>query len=65
MALLDVAGALTAFGSPVNAERISIQLRRDTKDDKRVPVPSHRHASPSAPWPWVDLDDGKSWQFEL
>ena len=24
----------------------------------RVPHPSHRHAAPSAPWPWVDLDDG-------
>jgi len=30
------------------------------KDDRtRVPHPSHRHASPSAPWPWVDLGDGK------
>ncbi|KAF9559806.1 hypothetical protein CPC08DRAFT_637387 [Agrocybe pediades] len=28
------------------------------KDDRtRVPHPSHRHASPSAPWPWVDLED--------
>uniref|UniRef100_A0A8H8CID2 Uncharacterized protein n=1 Tax=Psilocybe cubensis TaxID=181762 RepID=A0A8H8CID2_PSICU len=33
-------------------------LRFDPKDDKsRVPAPSHRHASPSAPWPWVDLED--------
>ena len=24
----------------------------------RVPHPSHRHAAPSAPWPWIDLDDG-------
>ncbi|KAH9474783.1 hypothetical protein JR316_0013248 [Psilocybe cubensis] len=33
-------------------------LRLDPKDDKgRVPHPSHRHASPSAPWPWVDLED--------
>jgi hypothetical protein len=63
MALLEVTGALTAFGSPANAEIISIQSK-NTKDDKRVPVPSHRHASPSAPWPWVDLDDGKS-KFEL
>ncbi|PPQ66789.1 hypothetical protein CVT24_008698 [Panaeolus cyanescens] len=23
----------------------------------RVPHPSHRHAAPSAPWPWVDLED--------
>ena len=24
----------------------------------RVPNPPHRHAAPSAPWPWVDIDDG-------
>ncbi|KAF8892914.1 hypothetical protein BD779DRAFT_1436236 [Infundibulicybe gibba] len=24
---------------------------------KQVPTPSHRHAAPSAPWPWVDLED--------
>jgi hypothetical protein len=23
----------------------------------RVPAPSHRHAAPSGPWPWQDLDD--------
>jgi hypothetical protein len=28
-------------------------------DPSRVPNPSHRHAAPSAPWPWVDLGDGK------
>ena len=28
------------------------------KELDRVPHPSHRHAAPSAPWPWVDLDDG-------
>ena len=27
----------------------------------RIAPPSHRHAAPSAPWPWVDIqDDGKS-----
>ncbi|EKM78431.1 hypothetical protein AGABI1DRAFT_129541 [Agaricus bisporus var. burnettii JB137-S8] len=26
-------------------------------DTLRVPNPSHRHAAPSAPWPWVDLGD--------
>ncbi|KJA25334.1 hypothetical protein HYPSUDRAFT_37835 [Hypholoma sublateritium FD-334 SS-4] len=32
--------------------------RKEPKEDKgRVPRPSHRHASPSAPWPWVDLED--------
>ncbi|KAF8153212.1 hypothetical protein B0H34DRAFT_820059 [Crassisporium funariophilum] len=30
----------------------------NVKDDPtRVPHPSHRHAAPSAPWPWVDLED--------
>jgi len=58
MALLEVAGVLTAVGSPANAEVISL-AKGDLRDEKRVPVPSHRHASPSAPWPWVDLDDGK------
>ncbi|KAF8463036.1 hypothetical protein JB92DRAFT_3136636 [Gautieria morchelliformis] len=24
---------------------------------RRVPAPSHRHAAPSGPWPWQDLDD--------
>lgn len=28
----------------------------------RVPLPSHRHASPSAPWPWVDIEDGERHQ---
>ncbi|TFK31450.1 hypothetical protein BDQ12DRAFT_694126 [Crucibulum laeve] len=23
----------------------------------RIPPPSHRHAAPSAPWPWVDIED--------
>ncbi|KAF9011850.1 hypothetical protein BDQ17DRAFT_1405449 [Cyathus striatus] len=22
-----------------------------------IPIPSHRHAAPSAPWPWVDISD--------
>lgn len=34
-------------------------LRSLTKHDdpSRVPLPSHRHAAPSAPWPWIDLQD--------
>ena len=24
----------------------------------QVPHPSHRHAAPSAPWPWIDIEDG-------
>lgn len=26
-------------------------------DHDQIPPPSHRHAAPSAPWPWVDIDD--------
>src|SRR2546421_71712 len=41
-------------------------MQRDTfdvpyrEDTGRIPNPSHRHAAPSAPWPWVDLNDGIS-----
>ncbi|RDB19710.1 hypothetical protein Hypma_013163 [Hypsizygus marmoreus] len=31
---------------------------RDSEDKKRIPAPSHRHAAPSAPWPWIDIHDG-------
>ena len=58
MSLMGVTAALAATGSPANAELISLHSRKDTKDDNRVPHPSHRHAAPSAPWPWVDLEDG-------
>lgn len=27
------------------------------EDEARIPNPSYRHAAPSAPWPWVDLND--------
>ncbi|KAH0578500.1 hypothetical protein H2248_003642 [Termitomyces sp. 'cryptogamus'] len=27
------------------------------EEKKRLPTPSHRHAAPSAPWPWVDIHD--------
>ncbi|KAF8997735.1 hypothetical protein BDQ17DRAFT_1544282 [Cyathus striatus] len=25
--------------------------------DSNIPNPSHRHGAPSAPWPWMDIDD--------
>ncbi|KAH6910723.1 hypothetical protein BKA70DRAFT_1271341 [Coprinopsis sp. MPI-PUGE-AT-0042] len=31
--------------------------RQDAGTEK-IPPPSHRHAAPSAPWPWVDIQDG-------
>ncbi|KAF8157287.1 hypothetical protein BJ912DRAFT_1035868 [Pholiota molesta] len=47
--------SLRSLRSPAPSMR---SARKDPKDDKgRVPHPSHRHASPSAPWPWVDLED--------
>ncbi|PPQ75033.1 hypothetical protein CVT26_011931 [Gymnopilus dilepis] len=27
------------------------------EDRRRLAPPPHRHAAPSAPWPWVDIDD--------
>lgn len=27
------------------------------EEKKRLPTPSHRHAAPSAPWPWIDIHD--------
>ncbi|KDR77304.1 hypothetical protein GALMADRAFT_246652 [Galerina marginata CBS 339.88] len=41
-----------------SARSAAASARKDPKaDTTRVPHPSHRHASPSAPWPWVDLED--------
>ena len=35
-----------------------VQRLASQDDLNRVPHPSHRHAAPSAPWPWIDLGDG-------
>ncbi len=32
---------------------------------KRPTAPSHRHAAPSAPWPWIDIEDGTTDISEL
>ncbi|KAF5343049.1 hypothetical protein D9758_011150 [Tetrapyrgos nigripes] len=32
---------------------------RYLKNKYARPLPSHRHAAPSAPWPWINLHDGK------
>ncbi|KDR77305.1 hypothetical protein GALMADRAFT_440828 [Galerina marginata CBS 339.88] len=29
----------------------------ELEDFARIAPPSHRHAAPSAPWPWVDIED--------
>jgi hypothetical protein len=37
---------------------IDIPMEHSLTDwPSRVPAPSHRHAAPSGPWPWQDLDD--------
>ncbi|KAF8809596.1 hypothetical protein BYT27DRAFT_7135830 [Phlegmacium glaucopus] len=42
----------------MSTQNLHIIEKEASKDDSnRVPHPSHRHAAPSAPWPWVDLDD--------
>lgn len=39
--------------------RLPLIEKEPSRDDShRVPHPSHRHATPSAPWSWTDLDDG-------
>jgi hypothetical protein len=44
----------------MRSKRSAYSVRKDPKEDKeRIPHPSHRHASPSAPWPWVDIEDGE------
>ncbi|KAF6751702.1 hypothetical protein DFP72DRAFT_906894 [Ephemerocybe angulata] len=37
----------------------SIRMHETTtgSDPNRIRPPSHRHAAPSAPWPWVDIGD--------
>ncbi|KAH9474784.1 hypothetical protein JR316_0013249 [Psilocybe cubensis] len=37
----------------------SLRLRRKKRkeDSSKIHPPSHRHAAPSAPWPWVDIQD--------
>ncbi|KAF5325049.1 hypothetical protein D9619_009601 [Psilocybe cf. subviscida] len=52
--LADAISLRSLRGSPAP----SVRTRKEPREDKsRVPHPSHRHASPSAPWPWVDLED--------
>jgi len=31
---------------------------KELEEKQRLPIPSHRHAAPSAPWPWIDIHDG-------
>ena len=57
--LRDDAASMRSRRSARSA-RSAHSVRKDPKEDKgKIPHPSHRHAAPSAPWPWVDLEDGK------
>ena len=33
-----------------------MELKHLDRMPKSVPLPSHRHATPSGPWPWMDLE---------
>ena len=34
----------------------STELKKFDRMPQSIPLPSHRHAIPSGPWPWMDLD---------
>jgi hypothetical protein len=40
----------------MDTEAEAIQLETLRILPKGVPLPSHRHATPSGPWPWMDLE---------
>jgi len=67
MELQAATTTLAAAGNPLSvgaasvrsAPSMRVSIRMPPMDDPdRVPHPSHRHAAPSAPWPWIDLEDG-------
>ena len=35
------------------------------QEKSKLPVPSHRHAAPSAPWPWINIHDGEPYLVNL
>ncbi|KAF8991944.1 hypothetical protein BDQ17DRAFT_1432743 [Cyathus striatus] len=44
---------------PKSRSHPSVNLTSNTPPrNSLIPTHSHRHAAPSAPWPWVDIDDG-------
>jgi len=68
MELQAATTTLAAAGNPLPVDaasvrsapsmRVSIRMA-PMEDPDRVPhLASHRHAAPSAPWPWIDLEDG-------
>jgi len=51
---------LRDVAASTHSRRSAHSARKDPKEDEGgIPHPSHRHASPSAPWPWVDFEDGE------
>ncbi len=61
--LLDIPTMLGRTASnQSNSDIISVMStlsaqRKTAELQNRVPIPSHRHAAPSGPWPWIDLED--------
>ncbi|KAG6889950.1 hypothetical protein C0995_013477 [Termitomyces sp. Mi166 len=52
-------GALVAMPISALRRRLRPNFTKEFEEEKkRLPTPSHRHAAPSAPWPWVDIHDG-------
>ncbi|KAF8178471.1 hypothetical protein BJ912DRAFT_908008 [Pholiota molesta] len=39
------------------SSRNTLVLEETFSNSSKVPTPSHRHAAPSTPWPFVDIDD--------
>ncbi|KAG6895827.1 hypothetical protein C0992_012272, partial [Termitomyces sp. T32_za158] len=51
-----VTGAMPPFSAFHRKHRPNY-TKEFEEEKKRLPIPSHRHAAPSAPWPWVDIHD--------
>ena len=42
---------------PLEPRQSVLVMDQGGETPPRVPAPPHRHAAPSGPWPWQDLDD--------
>lgn len=56
--LLDIPTILVRVASNASMRSTMSAQRKIAELQDRVPIPSHRHAAPSGPWPWIDLEDG-------
>lgn len=46
--------------SVVEPQELADRNTQETMTEEPIYLPSHRHATPSAPWPWIDIDDRKT-----